>query len=64
MKKLISYFAILAAAATLFACGGQGVAPVDTSKDPDIWKPVGPGEEEKPVEPVKPGETYYPKGLL
>ena len=61
MKKLISYFAILAAAATLFACGGQGVAPVDTSKDPDIWKPVGPGEEEKPVEPVKPGETYYPK---
>jgi|GEM_PF-58219 len=61
MKKLISFFAILVAAVTLFACGGQGVAPVDTSKETDIWKPVGSSEDEKPEEPVKPSKTYYPK---
>ena len=60
MRRIFTYLAILAAAATLFACGGTGVEPVDTSKEPDTWKPVG-GDDKKDTEPVNPGQTYYPK---
>ena len=59
MRRVYTLFAILATAATLFACGGEGVDPVDTSKEPDTWKPVS--GEEKPKEPVNPGQSYYPK---
>ena len=48
MRRIFTYLAILAAAATLFACGGTGVEPVDTSKEPDTWKPVG-GDDNKDV---------------
>ena len=64
MKKLISYFAVLSATLMLFACGGQGVVPVDNTKEPDTWKPVGSGEQEKQDdqdEIINPGATYYPK---
>ena len=60
MKRIFTYFAILASVSMLFACGGNGVDPVDTTREPDTWKPVG-GDSDKEKEPVKPGATYYPK---
>ena len=60
MRKVFTCFSFLVLAAALLACGGPESDPVDTTKEPDVWKPVGSGEE-KENETIKPGETYYAK---
>ncbi|MBR1926208.1 MAG: endonuclease/exonuclease/phosphatase family protein [Bacteroidales bacterium] len=60
MRRVLTIIAFLVSAAAFHACGGSDPAPVDTTKEPDVWKPVS-GDEEKEKEIVNPGESYYPK---
>lgn len=61
MRRVLAYLAVLVSAVTLVACGGDKVDLVDTTKEPDVWKPVTNPDEDKDDEPANPGSTYYPK---
>lgn len=61
MKTLSTYIAVLIFTAALFTCDRNGPPTVDTSQEPEVWKPVNSGSQEQVPQQESPGTSYYPK---